>query len=93
VGRIFFVLATGGGPGLRPGLGPPPPLVIGLFPSLILELLIVAGIVYDWRTRGRPHRVWLIGAVVTTAVILLRGPLSATRAWLGFADALAHIAG
>ena len=64
MGRIFFILATGGGPGMRPGLGPPPPLFIGLVPSLILELMIVAGIVYDWRTRGRPHPVWLIGAVV-----------------------------
>ncbi len=93
MGRVFFVLATGGGPGLRPGLGPPPPLSIGVVPSLILELLILAGIVYDWRTRGRPHRVWLIGAAVMTAVILLRGPLSGTSGWLAFADALAHIGG
>jgi hypothetical protein len=91
--RIFFVLITGGGPGLRPGLGPPPPLVIGLVPSLITELLIVAGLVYDWRTRGRPHPVWLIGAALTTAVILLRGPLSGTQGWLTFADGLARIAG
>ena len=88
MGRIFFVLVIGGGPGLRPGLGPPPPLFIGIVPSLILEFMIVAGIVYDWRTRGRPHRVWLIGAVVMTAVILLRGPFAGTRAWLAFADAL-----
>ena len=93
MGRVFFVLVTGGGPGLRPGLGPPPPLVIGLVPSLLTELLIVAGLVYDWRTRGRPHPVWLIGAGVTTAVILLRGPLSGTSGWLRFANALAHIAG
>lgn len=93
MGRIFFVLVTGGGPGLRPGLGPPPPLIIGLVPSLIIEALIIAGIVHDWRTRGRPHPVWLIGAAVTTAVILLRGPLSATPGWLAFADSLAHIVG
>lgn len=91
--RVFFVLITGGGPGLRPGLGAPPPLAIGLVPSLILELLIVVGIVHDWRTRGRPHRVWLIGAAVMTAVILLRGPISGTHAWLNFADGLAHISG
>jgi len=91
--RVFFVLVTGGGPGLRPGLGPPPPLAIGLVPSLLVELLIVAGIVYDWRTRGRPHPVWLAGAAVMTAVTLLRGPLSGTHGWLAFADRLAHIAG
>ena len=91
--RVFFVLITGGGPGLRPGLGPPPPLIIGLVPSLIVETLVVAGIVFDWRTRGRPHPVWLIGAAVMTAVIVLRGPLSGTPGWLAFADSLAHIAG
>jgi hypothetical protein len=93
MGRVFFVLATGGGPGLRPGLGQPPPLIIGLVPSLLLEFMIVAGMVYDWRTRGRPHPVWLIGAVVMTAVILLRGPLSGTAGWLAFADAMAHFGG
>jgi hypothetical protein len=59
---------------------------------LILELMIVAGMVYDWRTRGRPHPVWLIGAAVITTVILLRGPLSGTPAWLAFTNAMAHIA-
>jgi hypothetical protein len=93
MGRVFFVLITGGGPGLRPGLGAPPPLAIGLVPSLLTELLIVAGIIYDWRTRGRPHAVWLIGAAVITAVVVLRGPLSETHSWLAFADGLAHIAG
>jgi general stress protein CsbA len=93
MGRVFFVLATGGGPGLRPGLGQPPPLIIGLVPSLLLELMIVAGMVYDWRTRGRPHPIWLIGAAVMTAVILLRGPLSGTAGWLAFADAIAHFGG
>jgi hypothetical protein len=93
MGRVFFVLVTGGGPGLRPGLGSPPPVSIGLVSGLILELMIGAGMIYDWRTRGRPHPVWLIGAIVMTAVILLRGPLSTTPAWLAFADALAHIGG
>lgn len=93
MGRVFFVLVTGGGPGLRPGLGPPPPLIIGLVPSLILELLIVAGISYDWRTRGRPHPAWLIGGAIMTAVVLLRGPLGGTTTWLALADSLAHITG
>jgi len=93
MGRVFFVLVTGGGPGLRPGLGEPPPLIIGLVPSLILELLIVAGVIYDWRVRGRVHRVWLIGAAIITAVVVLRGPIAATAPWLAFADFLAHIAG
>ena len=93
MGRVFFVIITGGGPGLRPGIGTPPPLAIALIPSLLLEILIIAGFLYDWRTRGRPHPVWLIGAAIMTAVILLRGPLSGTSAWLTIADAMAHFAG
>jgi hypothetical protein len=92
MGRVFFVLITGGGPGLRPGLGPPPPLAIGLAPSLIGELLIVAGIIYDWKTRGRPHPAWLIGAAVITTVILVRGPVSGTQTWLAVANFLSSFA-
>ena len=91
--RIFFVLATGGGPSLRPGLGIPLPVSRALVPGAIAELLIVAGVVYDWRTRGRPHPVWLIGAAVITGVILMRGPLSTTAAWQAVANVLTHIGG
>ncbi|HKX06713.1 MAG TPA: hypothetical protein VJN67_00900 [Stellaceae bacterium] len=93
MGRIFFVIFTGGGPGLRPGLGPPPPLAIGLVPSLLPELLIVAGMIYDWRTRGRPHPAWVIGAVVITAVVVLRGMVADTSGWLAIADFLAGFNG
>lgn len=93
VARVFFVLITGGGPGLRPGLGAPPPLAFTVAPGLILELLIVAGMVYDWRTRGKPHPAWLIGGAIMTAVILLRVVVAGTAPWLAFAEALAHITG
>ena len=93
VARVFFVIATGGGPGARPGLGPPPPLAIALVPSLLLNLLIVAGMIYDWRRRGRPHPAWIVGLVVISSVVLLRGPLSETRSWIAIADSLGHIAG
>jgi hypothetical protein len=93
MGRVFFVLMSGGGPGLRPGLGEPPPVNSAVIGSLLLELLIVAGVLYDWRTRGRPHPVWLIGAAIMTAVVILRGPMSGTGTWLAFADFLSRIAG
>ena len=91
--RVFFALIVGVGPGLRPGIGPPPPLAIGIVPSLLLEIIIIVGMVHDWRTRGKPHRAWVIGAVVMTAVIALRVPIAGTSAWLGFANALTHVAG
>ncbi len=91
--RIFFTLANGSGPGIRPGLAPPISPTFSLAPTFLVELLVVAAIVYDWRTRGRPHPVWLIGAAAIITVVLLGGPVSATPQWLGFADWMAHIAG
>lgn len=93
VARVFFVLASGGGPGLRPGLGPPPPLLVTMVPGLVLELFIVVGVVHDWRRHGRPHPAWIVGAVVMTAALLLRVPLASTPAWLGFAGFMAGFAG
>jgi len=91
--RVFFVLATGGGPGMRPGLGPPPSVTIAIVPSLLLLGLVIAGMVRDWRVRGRPHPVWMIGGAIYVAVILLRVPFSATPLWLHFTSALTHIGG
>lgn len=93
VARIFFLLATGGGPGMRPGLGPPPPLLVTLVPGVLLELFIVAGMVHDWRRNGRPHPAWVLGAVVISAAMALRVPISHSQAWLGFADFMAGFAG
>jgi len=89
IARVFFLATTGGGPGMRPGLAPPIPVLFALGPGLIAELLIVAGMVYDWRTRGQPHPAYYTGLVVTMAVMLLRAPLSETQAWLGFTQFLA----
>lgn len=93
VARIFFVMISGGGPGLRPGLGPPPPLVVTMVPGLLLELFIVAGVIHDWRRHGRPHPAWIVGAIVTTAVMLLRVPLASSQPWLDFASFMAGFAG
>jgi hypothetical protein len=89
--RVFFILQTGGGPGMRPGIGAPPPVQIAVVPALICMLLIVAAIVYDWRTRGRPHPANLISLAILLAVTLAFDPISRTQAWLGFATAFAGV--
>ena len=94
IARLFFFVATGGGgPGLRPGLGHPLPVAAGLLPGVCVLLLVAAAIVYEWRTRGRPHPVWLIGGAILAAVYIGRAPLSATPGWQAFAEALTHITG
>ena len=93
VARIFFVLKTGGGAGLRPGLGPPTPMTATIAPALLMDLLVLAAILYDWRARGRPHPAYLAGAAIFLAVQLLRIPLSQTTQWLAFAKGLTAFAG
>jgi hypothetical protein len=89
VARYVFLARTGGGPGKRPGLGPPQHVEITVPAGLAIDMLIVAAIVYDWRTRGRPHPAYLVAGGLVLAVQLLRVPLSSTPAWLDTAAALA----
>ena len=94
ISRVTYFMAKGSGPGLRPTLGPALPVVKQLMPHLlVVGVFILAGILYDWRTRDRPHPAWLIGAAVIATSFFLRAPLGDTALWQGFAEASAHIAG
>jgi hypothetical protein len=62
-------------------------------PGLAVDLLLVAAIVYDWRTRGRPHPVYLIGGALLLANQLLAVPISATPAWTAIATWVQSLAG
>ena len=63
----------------------PPPVFVAIPPGLTVDLLIVAAIIHDWRTRGRPHPVYLIGGATIVAVQLLSLPISATPTWMAIA--------
>ena len=91
--RVFFLMATGRGPGMRPGMLPPPPVSIAAMPAFLLELIIVAGMIRDWRVLGRVHPAWIVGAVVITSLEIVRAPVSSSPSWLAFASWLGHIAG
>jgi hypothetical protein len=79
-GRWFVLfLAPPGAPGVAVS---PPPVFVTVMPGLVVDLLIVAGMVYDLRTRGRVHRAYWIAGGVTLAVQVLRVPLSQSGAWL-----------
>jgi hypothetical protein len=49
--RVFFVLATGGGPGLRPGLGHPP-LVFNTIVPLLPDIPTVGEFVPGYEASG-----------------------------------------
>ena len=84
--RFAFFAAHGMGPGMRPTSFPSPPATAPLIGSLLLDLMVVYGMVVDWRRDGRPHPAWLWGLAGLLVVQFVRAPLSTTTAWLGFAD-------
>jgi hypothetical protein len=93
IARFFFLAFTGGGPGMRPGFGPAQPAANALVPGLLADSVIVLAMMFDWRTRGRPHPAYLWGLGITLAVQILRGPVSQTESWADFAGFLARFAG
>lgn len=48
---------------------------------LALEALVFVLIAHDWRTRGRPHPVSLVGAIMIVPSLLVVLPLGGTDAW------------
>jgi hypothetical protein len=72
--------------------GPPPPFV-AVPPGLVATLLIVVAIVYDWRTRGRPHKAYIYGGLLVLAEIFLAVVVAGTQTWMNIARSLEHIAG
>ena len=88
IARFFFLAATGGGAGMRPGLGPPQPIEGTMVAGIIVELLIVAAIIHDWRSHGRVHPAYLWGLGVMLAVHWLRPVVGYSERWYHFADFL-----
>ena len=86
VARWFLTFLAPPGP---PG---PPPVVVTIPPALVAYLLLVVAMVHDWRTRGRPHRVYVIGGIALVAVKMLNLPISETHAWHAFAGGILAMA-
>ena len=82
VARWFMTFLVPPGP---PG---PPPVVVTIPPALVAYLLLVVAIVHDWRSRGRPHAVYVIGGLALIAIKLLNLPISETHAWHAFAGSI-----
>ena len=71
----------------------PPPVVVTVPAALLVDMLIVAAITHDWRTRGSPHRVYLAGGALIVATQLLRVPVSDTGGWMSFATWFQRLGG
>lgn len=88
IARFFFLAATGGGPGLRPGIGQPMPIERTIGPGMLVAGLIVAAMVHDWRSRGSVHPAYWWGFGALIGVYILRPIVGYTDAWYRITDFL-----
>jgi hypothetical protein len=70
-----------------------PPVFVAIAPSLVGDILLFLAIWVDWRTRGRPHPVYLIGGAIMLVLHLTLVPVAESPAWQAVAAAIGHIAG
>jgi hypothetical protein len=93
IARVFYLINVGMSAGLRPGLAPPRTVESVLAPALMADALILVGMIYDLRTRGRVHPTYIIGGLIMVGVHVLRAPVSTTQWWYGVADFMARFSG
>lgn len=87
VARVFVTLLAPAGA----SEGPPPPPFVAVPPGLVADLLIVVALVHDWRTRGRPHRVYVYGLPLAILNQLIVIPVAGSAAWMNFATSFGQI--
>lgn len=71
----------------------PPPVFVAIPPALVAFLMVIAAMVYDWRTRGRPHKAYTYGGAAVLLETFLQLPISGTETWMSIATSLEHLAG
>ncbi len=86
VARWFLTFLAPPGP-----LGPPP-VPVTIPPAFVAYLLLVVAMVFDRRTRGRPHPVYVYGGIALIAIKLLNWPISLSPLWHSFAGGILAMA-
>jgi hypothetical protein len=76
-----------------PGSPPVPPVSVATGPVAVACLLLLIAMLHDWRSRGRPHAVYVWGGAVFLCIMLLRIPASTTPAWQAIAAAITRLGG
>jgi hypothetical protein len=67
-------------------------MLVAILAAMVAYLLLVVPIMFDWRTRGRPHPVYLYGGLAMVVLKILNWPISATAAWHAFAGGILALA-
>lgn len=93
IARVFVtVISSLGGGQVGITAGPPPPFVI-VPTSAVGDLLLLVAVIYDFRTRGRVHRAYLVGAGIVVLYPIVAVLVARTDAWLGFVRAYEGLVG
>lgn len=66
-------------------------LAAGIGSTVAIDLIVVAAILYDRRTLGHVHRVYVVGLAAMLLTQILRMPLAQTALWRSFIEALAAL--
>jgi len=85
--RVFMVLLA------PPGAVGPPPVQVTIPPSIFVMLLVAAAMFYDWRTRGKPHPIYVWGAAIIVLEEVATLTLAGTAGWLAIATWVESLAG
>lgn len=70
-----------------------PPIEVAIPPALVGDLLWVIAMIYDWRSRGKVHPVYIWGGAVMLLVQLTVVQVGNSDAWQAIANWLGHLAG
>jgi len=89
IARVFLTLFAP--PDAAAG-GPPAPFV-SIPPALVADLFVVVAMVHDWRTRGKPHSVYVIGGAILLLQQTLTVPFAATDTWMTIVRSFEKLAG
>jgi hypothetical protein len=89
VARLFLTFLAP--PGAAAG-GPPPPFV-SIPPAIVGVLCVVGAMLYDWRTRGRPHKVYVYGLVLLIVQPILAVMMANTEWWMTVAASIERLGG
>lgn len=96
IARWFLtLLAPSAPPPPAPPAGLPavfaPPVFVAVPPALIGDMLLLVAMWVDWRTRGRPHPVYLIGGAIMVVLHLTQVQVAESSAWQAAAAAIGRI--
>jgi len=89
IARVFLAMLAPAGA----DLSGPPPIFVAIPPAIVAFLMIVVSMVYDRRTLGRVHKVYIYGGAAFLLETFLVLPLASTEAWLNIARWLEHLTG